>query len=347
MDTNAFSTTINGKEVSLYKISNQFITCFVTNYGARVVSLTFRNSDNQPYDVVLGFDSIQGYLNADEKYHGATVGRFANRIANGRFLLNDIQYDLSVNNPPNSLHAGPNGFHNQVWDVVSLESDKVVLRYISPDMEEGFPGELETHVTYSLKGSDLIIKYKSQSTKDTVINLTHHSYFNLNGEGAGSILDHDLMINSEYFTPVNEYTIPTGQIELIDGTPFDFRKSRKIGSRIEEEDRQLTLGFGYDHNYVVNQYEKGVLSFLAKASGDKSKISMEVWSTEPGVQFYTGNHLSGMNRGKSGSKYKSRNAFCLETQHFPDSPNQNHFPSAVLKQGEIYKSTTEYRFSNV
>lgn len=346
MDPAAFSAIYRGKEVALYKISNEYLTCYITNYGARVVSLITKDKSGQSYDVVLGFDSIDGYFDADEKYHGATVGRFANRISGGEFYIGEQKYVLDKNNGPNSLHGGPGAFHNQVWDVIEITEKEVLLKYISPHMEEGFPGELFTTVSYKLVGSDLRISYEAIASEDTIINLTHHSYFNLNGEGTGHVLDHLLEINSEYYTPVNANTIPTGKLDLVSGTPFDFQKEKSIGRDIHLADDQLALGFGYDHNFVVRLSEKNELSYVAKAKGDKSGISMEVWSTEPGVQFYSANHLSGKDIGKSGKRYCKHGAFCLETQHFPDSPNQDHFPSTLLKLNNKFTSCTEYRFAS-
>ena len=339
-----FDTTLNGKPVSLHAISNQHITCFITNYGARVVQLLVKDKSSKSVDVVLGFDSIEAYLNADEQYHGATIGRYANRIANGTFFLNDKAYNLAINNPPNSLDGGISAMHNQVWTVVDHTEDSISLQLISPHMEEGFPGELTTQLTYKLKGSDLIISYKAISTEDTIINLTHHSYFNLNGEGTGTAMNHHLKLNSEYYTPVNENIIPTGKLDLVNGTPFDFTSKKTLGSAIDENNEQLERGSGYDHNFVVNNYEKDVVGFVAVIEGDISGINMEVWSSEPGVQLYTANHLSGKDSGKSGAQYVRRSAFCLETQHFPDSPNQVQFPDTTLEGGMTYQSTTEYRF---
>ncbi|MFT6338086.1 MAG: aldose 1-epimerase [Saprospiraceae bacterium] len=344
MNIDRFTSELDGKLVSLYPISNNHITCHITNYGARVVSLMVMDKQSNALDVVLGFDSLDGYINADEQYHGATVGRYANRIANGRFFINEKEYTLAINNPPDALHGGIAAMHNQVWTVVKHEKNKITLEYVSPHMEEGFPGELTTQVTYEIKGSDLVITYKAKSTEDTILNLTHHSYFNLNGEGSGAVLDHCLMINSEYYTPVNQNTIPTGKLDLVDGTAFDFTSKKKIGLDIEIEDEQLGFGYGFDHNYVVRNHEEGTLSFAAKVNGDVSGIEMEVWTTEPGVQFYSANHLSGKDIGKSGIRYAKRNAFCLETQHFPDSPNQRHFPSTSLLAGDLFYSETEYRF---
>lgn len=344
MNVDQFDALIDEKRVTLLKIYNNHITCYITNYGARVVGLLVNDRQSEPVDVVLGFDSIDGYLSAAEKYHGAIVGRFANRIANGKFFIDDKEYSLAINNPPNSLHGGVSAMHNQVWSIVNQESNSIILEYVSPHMEEGFPGELLTQVKYELKGSDLVINYNAKSTKDTIINLTHHSYFNLNGEGRSTALDHDLRINAEYYTPINQNTIPTGKLDLVDGTPFDFTSKKKLGAHINEENEQLQFGYGYDHNYVINNYEKNTLGFVANITGNLSGINLEVWSTEPGVQLYTANHLNGEDVGKSGKSYTKRSAFCLETQHFPDSPNQAQFPSTFLSETDVFTSRTEYRF---
>jgi len=340
-----FEKTINGEPVQLFHIFSQDISCFITNYGARVVSLSTSDKDSRKVDVILGFDSIDNYLNANEKYHGASIGRYANRIANGTFNLNGIQYDLAKNNGQNSLHGGEDAYHNKVWTCKTHESDKVILELISPHLEEGFPGELLTEITFHIQDSSLRIEYKAESSVDTVVNFTHHSYFNLNGEDSGSILNHSLLINSDYYTPVNENTIPTGSIDMVADTPFDFTTQKEMGVDIEASDLQLTIGDGYDHNFLVNQHVKGELNFAAKAIGDKSNIIMEVWSTEPGVQFYTANHFDGSDIGKSKVAYGRRSGFCLETQHFPDSPNQSHFPTTLLKRDHVFESVTEYRFS--
>lgn len=342
-----FESTLQGEPVQLFHLQSQNLSCFITNYGARVVSLTTLNRDTQMVDVVLGFDSIDGYLNANEQYHGATIGRFANRIANGAFKIRDTSYELARNNGENSLHGGINGFHNRVWKCISQEKNKLVLELVSPHLEEGFPGTLKTHVTYTVQGSTLQIEYNAISDQDTIINLTHHSYFNLNGEGSGTIMNHILLLNSEYYTPVNANTIPTGTVSMVTDTPFDFTRKKAIGSEIDSDNLQLLHGDGYDHNFVVNQYVEGELNMVAEAYGDLSNIKMSVWSTEPGVQFFTANHLDGSDIGKSGRHYGRRSAFCLETQHFPDSPNQSHFPTTLLRANQNFNSKTEYRFSIV
>ena len=340
-----FDKSIDGNPVQLFHIHSKNISCFVTNYGARVVSLSTLSKESRMVDVVLGFDSIDGYINAEEQYHGATVGRYANRIANGSFQLGDHHFQLPINNGPNTLHGGISAFHNKIWRCIQQSDNQVILELISPHLEEGFPGELKTQVTYTIEGSSLRIHYEAISTEDTVINLTHHSYFNLNGEGEGTVLNHSVRLNSEYYTPVDVNIIPTGAVDMVADTPFDFTSFKRIGEDIDQAHEQLKLGVGYDHNFVVNHYTAGELNFVGEAIGDQSNIKMEVWSTEPGVQFYSANHLSGVDVGKSGRPYASRTAFCLETQHFPDSPNQKHFPSTLLEADQSFSSSTEYRFS--
>lgn len=347
MNAANFETTIQDKPVRLFHLYSQNISCFITNYGARVVSLSTLDKDFRMVDVVLGFDSIEGYLNANGKYHGATIGRYANRIAGGTFQLNGATHILAQNKGGNSIHGGSNGFHNKVWTCISHNENEITLELISPHMEEGFPGELTTQITYKIQGSSLLIEYRATSLKDTIINLTNHSFFNLNGEGSGTILNHTLLINSDYYTPVNENFIPIGSVDMVSDTPFDFTKKKEIGLDIDQDNVQLNLGHGYDHNFVLNQYVEGDLNLAAKVIGDKSNIKMEVWTTEPGIQFYTANHLNGSDTGKSGEKYTKRTAFCLETQHFPDSPNQSKFPSTTLKANQNFLSRTEYRFSIV
>lgn len=347
MNNSNFEFPVGDKDVQLCHIFNSSISCYITNYGARIVSLNTLDAQSNMVDVVLGFDSLEGYLNASEQYHGATIGRYANRIANGSFVLNEKEYTLAQNNGANSLHGGINAFHNQVWNVIEYTDVKVVLELTSPHMEEGFPGHLITQVTYSIEGSTLKIDYKATTSEETVVNFTHHSYFNLNGEGSGSTLNHLVKINAEYYTPLNRDTIPLGPLNMVSDTPFDFTVPKTIGRDIEMEDEQLEIGNGYDHNFVLNQYIKGDLNLAAFAVGDVSGIKMEVWTTEPGIQFYTASHLDGSDVGKSNVKYGSRHAFCFETQHFPDSPNHSHFPSTILKTSETFESCTEYRFSVV
>lgn len=318
----------------------------ITSYGARWVSMLVPVEDNKMIDVVLGFDSLDGYLRSTEAYYGATVGRYANRIALGRFSLDAQEYSLAINNPPNHLHGGIRGFHAEVWEVKNRSENSVTFEYISKDGEEGYPGKLSVTVTYLLSDNDeMEIRFEADTDKPTVLNLTNHAYFNLNGQGSGTILDHTLQINANAYTPIDETSIPTGVLEPVDGTPFDFREGMRIGERINEPDKQLTNGSGYDHNFVLNRTDNAYL-LAAAATGDQSNIRMEVFTTEPGLQLYTGNFMNNENVLKGGQTDGKREAFCLETQHFPDSPNQPSFPSVVLRPGEKYFTKTGFRFQH-
>ncbi len=321
----------------------------VTNYGGIIVSLEVPDRKGTLADVVLGFDDLKDYFD-NSPYFGALIGRSANRIANGEFTLNGVKYKLAKNDGPNSLHGGTKGFNKAFWDAKPF-SDRdrqgVILTYTSHDGEEGYPGNLKTTVTYTLTDSnEFILDYEATTDKATPINLTSHSYFNLAGEGAGNILQQQLMINADRFTPVNKNLIPTGELRPVEGTPFDFRKPEAIGARIDEKDEQLKVARGYDHSFVLSHKKPGLV-LAARAEDLSSGRVLEVYTTEPGVQFYTGNFLDGKIRGKHGHMYPYRGAFCLETQHFPDSPNQSNFPSTILKPGETYRSKTVYKFSAV
>jgi len=337
-----FKAAINGKDTDLFVLKNEKLEVCITNYGARIVSLKVLK-DNHWIDVVMGFDSIKDYLSKDEIYHGTIVGRYANRIARGQFSIDGKTYALNINNKPNHLHGGPDGFHNQVWEVVNASEKELVLSYLSKDGEEGYPGNLQTMVTYRLSGNELEIHFEAKTDKTTVLNLTNHSYFNLNGQGTSTVLDHTLEIKADHVTPVDETLIPTGELMPVEGTPFDFRAPHTIGERIAEDHIQLAYGGGYDHNYVLNRNGEG-RTLAAKATGDKTGLTMEVYTTEPGIQLYTGNFMKGLNTLKGGYKDDLRTGFCLETQHFPDSPNQAHFPSTFLSPGEVFKSSTSFGF---
>ncbi len=319
----------------------------ITNFGAIVVALKAPGRGGQFADVVLGFDSLDGYLK-EHPYFGAIIGRYGNRIAKGRFKLNGVEYKLATNNGENHLHGGIKGFDKVVWaarDVSTPQAPALELRYTSKDGEEGYPGNLDVTVIYTLtEGNELRIDYSATTDKDTVVNLTNHSYFNLAGEGNGDILGHEMMINADAFTPVDAGLIPTGELKKVEGTPFDFRKPAAIGARINADDPQIRYGKGYDHNFVLNR-KGGGLELAARVAEPKSGRVMEVLTTEPGIQFYSGNFLDGSVKGKGGKAYQHRYGFCLETQHFPDSPNKPNFPSTVLKPGGKYQTTTVYRFS--
>jgi aldose 1-epimerase len=316
----------------------------ITPYGGKIISLMVPDKNGNLGDIVLGYDSAEQYIGGNP-FFGALVGRYGNRIAKGKFTLEGKEYQLKTNNGANALHGGPGGFHNVNWRLEKSDSgNRTELYYVSKDGEEGYPGNLKVKVTYSLtEENELVIDYEATTDKTTVVNLTHHSYFNLAGAGNGNILDHSLYINADYFLPVDEGLIPTGELMKVKGTPFDFTTPTRIGERIDKEDLQLKNGKGYDHNWVLNQKEDG-LSIAAIVTEPTSGRVMEVWTTEPGIQFYSGNFLNGKDIGKGGRKYEYRSAFCLETQHFPDSPNQPAFPGTVLKSGEVYHHKTVFKF---
>lgn len=348
LTTQAFGKMPGGEEVSLYTLKNsKGMEAAITNYGGIVVSLKVPARGGAAADVVLGFDTLDGYLK-DHPYFGAIIGRYGNRIAKGLFTLNGTQYKLARNNGENSLHGGLKGFDKQLWTGKagsSTDGPSVELTYVSKDGEEGYPGTLSAKVVYTLtESNELRIDYSATTDKDTVVNLTNHSYFNLAGQGEGTIPGHELMLAADRFTPVDSGLIPTGELRPVEGTPFDFRKPTAIGARIEQDDEQLKLGKGYDHNFVLAS-GGGALALAARVTDPKSGRVMEVLTTEPGIQFYTGNFLDGSVIGKGGKAYAHRYGFCLETQHFPDSPNQPKFPSTVLKPGAEYRTSTVYRFS--
>ena len=343
-----FGKTRDGQVVDLYMLTNGAgMEVAITNYGGIVVSVKTPDRSGKLADVVLGFDNFEGYLQ-NVPYLGALIGRYGNRIANGRFTLDGHQYHLPQNNGPNALHGGLKGFDKQVWNAKEIrdkDAPALELTYLSKDGEEGYPGNLSATVTYSLTPkNELKIDYAATTDKDTVVNLTNHSYFNLAGEGQGNVLSHVVMINADRFTPVDSTLIPTGELKSVEGTPFDFRKPVPIGARINNKNQQLQFGKGYDHNLVLNGNGSG-LKLAARVNDPSSGRVMEVLTTEPGLQFYTGNFLDGSVRGKGGNAYGPRSAFCMETQHFPDSPNHPAFPSTVLKPGQRYQSTTVYRFA--
>ncbi len=339
----SFGKTPDGQEVDLYTLTNtNGLRARITNYGAILVSLEVPDKNGKLANITLGYDTLDGYLTR-HPYFGATVGRYANRIGGARFKLNDVEYKLAANNGPNHLHGGIKGFDKVVWkaEEVTAESDRalVKLSYLSKDGEEGYPGNLACTVTYTLtKDDELKISYEAETDKPTVINLTNHSYWNLAGQGDGDILGHELMLNADKYTPVDEGLIPTGEIKSVKDSPMDFTRPMTIGSRIGQ------VGSGYDHNYVLNS-GGGTLALCARVYEPASGRIMEIHTIEPGVQFYTGNFLDGSITGKAGKVYKKHYGFCLETQHFPDSPNKPDFPSVVLKPGDKYTTVTVHRFS--
>ena len=336
--------------IKLYTLQNDNgMTVKVTNYGAIITSIIVPDRDGNSADIVLGYNRIEDYINAvDKPYFGAVVGRYGNRIAAGEFTLDGETHSLLKNNGANHLHGGAIGFDKVAWDVAYHPADRSIqLSYLAKDKEEGYPGNLQVSVTYTL-GNDnsLEVVYRATTDKATPVNLTQHSYFNLKGEGQGTILDHELMLNAKKYTPVDEGLIPTGETPSVEGTPFDFTTSKPIGRDIEVDNEQLTFGGGFDHNWILAKGgNEGELTLAARVMEPTSGRVLEIHTTEPGVQFYCGNFLDGRLTGKSGKTYDHRGGFCLETQHFPDSPNQPDFPSTILKPGEQLESKTVFKFS--
>ncbi|MGF7141148.1 aldose epimerase family protein [Roseimarinus sediminis] len=343
-----FEQEVNGRKTGLWTLRNKKgLEMQVTNYGAKVVSLLVPDSKGQPVDVVCGYRKLDDYLKSGEVYFGAVIGRYGNRIANGRFELDGVSYQLEQNNGSNSLHGGPGGFHAVVWEAKQSDDATLELTYLSKDGEEGFPGNLSVRMIYKLTDdNEFLVDYYAESDKTTICNLTNHSYFNLSGEGTTTILDHVLQINAESYLPTNEDAIPLGHLAPVEGTPMDFRNPMEVGARIEHDFVDLKLGKGYDHTYVIDG-KAGDLRLAATVYSPVSGIKMEVLTDEPGVQLYTGNYMNGTEIGKSGKAYLQRSALCLETQHYPDSPNQPQFPSVVLAPGETYRQTTVHRFGTV
>ncbi len=341
----SFGTLPSGEEVQIYTLKNsKGMEARIMTYGGIVVSLKVPDRDGNISDIVLGFDNLDGYLGG-HPYFGAIIGRYGNRIGGAKFVLEGQTYNLAVNNGPNSLHGGKVGFDKKNWTVEAASGSSLALSYVSPDGEEGYPGTLTVQVAYEVTADNgLKIDYRATTDKTTVCNLTNHSYFNLKDAGATPILDHLIMINADRFTPVGETLIPTGELAPVEGTPFDFREPHRIGDRIDADHPQIGYGGGYDHNFVLNS-GGGSLSLAARVTEPTTGRVMEVHTTEPGVQFYTGNFLDGTLTGKGGVTYQKRAALCLETQHFPDSPNQPDFPSTTLRPGEEYATTTIYKFS--
>jgi len=346
-DRENFRMEIDGKQTDLFVLENSNgMKIAITNYGGRIVSWLAPDRDGQLDDIVLGFNSLSEFRNAGSSSYGATIGRYANRIANARFELDGETFQLAVNNPPNHLHGGPGGFYHVVFDAEQLSPRHLRLRYLSEDGEEGYPGNLLVQVQFILNDSnELTIDYTATTDKPTVLNLTNHAFFNLRGSGLGLIDDHQLMVNADYFTPVDETAIPTGELAPVQGTPFDFREMTAIGKRQSEDHRQLEYVRGYDHNFVINRDNPGELVLAARLHEPESGRIMEIETTEPGIQVYAGNFLDGSDVGKKGQAHEFRYAICLEPQHFPDSPNQPHFPSTRLDPGELFHSISVYRLS--
>jgi len=344
----AFGQTADGKRVDLFTLANAGgMEVKITTYGAAVVSLVVPDRSGKPADVGLGYDSLEDYI-AGRYYFGCIAGRYANRIAGGKFTLSGAEYRLAANEGGNHLHGGLRGFDKKVWQAHEFEDNAdmgLKFSYLSPDGEEGYPGNLACTVIYTLgAANELKIDYRAVTDSPTIVNLTQHAYFNLAGAGSGDILSHELMINADRFTPVDSRLIPTGELKSVEGTPFDFTRSTTIGERIDSDDEQLMLGKGYDHNWILNKEIDGS-SPAARVSEPNSGRTLEVYTTQPGLQFYSGNFLDNRIAAKAGQIYHCRGGFCLETQHFPDSPNRPNFPSTVLDPGAKYEHTTIFKFT--
>lgn len=342
-----FITTINGKQTNLYTLTNESgMEVSITNYGGALVAIMVPDKDGKMANVIQGHDNIQDCMSSPEPFLSTLIGRYGNRICKGKFTMNDKEYSLAVNNGPNHLHGGPTGFHARVWDAEQINGHELVLRYISAYYEEGFPGELNMTVKYSLTDdNELVIDYRGTTNKKTVVNMTSHGFFSLAGiaNPTPSAMNVICQINADFFIPIDENSIPTGEILKVEGTPFDFRTPTPIGERIDADCPQIKNGAGYDHCFVLNKREVGELSFAAKIVEPESGRTMEVYTTEPGVQFYSDNWADGY-KGQFGATFGRRSALCFEAQHFPDSPNRAHFPSVILRPGEVYKQKTIYKF---
>lgn len=343
-----FQSTINGKETDLFILkNNKGNEIAVTNYGGALLSIMVPDKNGKHANVVQGHDSIANVVNSPEPFLSTLIGRYGNRIAKGKFCLDGTEYELAINNGPNSLHGGPTGFHARVWDAEQLNQQTLVLTYEAADGEEGFPGNLKMTVTYTFSDeNELIIDYKGTTDKTTIVNMTHHGFFNLSGiaNPTPTINNNIVTINADHYTPMDEVSIPTGEIAPVAGTPMDFRTPHTVGERIDDNFQQLIFGAGYDHCYVLNKRVPGELTFAAKCVDPESGRAMEVYTTEPGVQVYTSNWHNGF-AGAHGATFPRRSAICFEAQHFPDSPNKGHFPSVILKPEEIYTQKTIYKFS--
>lgn len=343
-----FGELPNGEKVDKYKLFNSIISVEVINYGGIITNIRVPDSKGSIKDIALGFNNIEGYIN-EHPYFGSIIGRYGNRIKNGKFKIDGKEYNLAINNGEHSLHGGIKGFDKVIWSVEELKGNNFIglkLNYLSKDMEEGYPGNLNVEVKYILNDkNELKILYTANTDVTTILNLTQHSYFNLSGESSGDILDHELIINADNFLPIDSGLIPTGEIRNVINTPFDFRNTKEIGQDINLDNKQLDYGIGYDHCWVLNDYGKGVRK-VAQAKSNLSGILLEVFSDQPGIQFYTGNFLDGTLPSKKGKSYRKRNGFCIETQHYPNSPNQSNFPSVILSPKENYTTETWFKFSN-
>jgi aldose 1-epimerase len=347
IDTASFHREIEGKKVSIFTLKNKNgLEAVITNYGLRLISLSVPDKNGNFEDVVLGFSNLEGYLNANAPYYGAIIGRNANRINQGKLKILDKTYQLPLNNGENHLHGGAAGFHQKVWKVVDFNANKVVFSHFSPHLEEGYPGNLTLKVIYELTNeNELKIFYEAETDQATIVNLSHHSFFNLKGEGRGTIDDHVVQIHADSFTPINEKSIPTGEIASVQNTPFDFRNPKKVTENLSQVHEQLMIAKGFDHNFVLNQKIKNAngLFLAAKVVEPISGRTLEVFTSQPGMQFYTASFLNGSDIGKFGKPYFARSGFCLETQHFPDAPNQPDFPSTLLLPNQKYEAVCVYK----
>ena len=338
IDLTSFHRTINGKAVNIYELQDGSYSALITNYGGKIIALNVPNDQGVVRDIVLGFSTLDEWL-TKETYFNAIIGRFANRIKDGYFVLDGKQYSLAVNNGTNHLHGGVSGFNERVWDVIEHDSHHLVLRYISPDGEEGYPGELTIEVTYSLSNGALKIDYQATTTRATICGFTNHAYFNLKGEGCGDIRDHKLQINADFYTPTDDSFAPTGAILPVQGTALDFRNTTRVAERINDPIYHCARGL--DHNWVIRKHQNGELAHAATLSADG--VTMKVYTTMPGLQVYSGNWVE-KNIGKNGKEYDVQTAICLEAQGFPNSPNIAHFPSPILRPGQQYKHCCIYSF---
>ncbi len=342
-----FQTTVNGKNTDLYILkNNQGNEVAVTNYGGAIVAIMVPDKNGNIANVIQGHDNIQDVINSPEPYLSTLIGRYGNRIKEGKFTLNGKEYQLTINNGPNALHGGPTGFHAQVWDALQMSDNTLVLNYVSPYLQEGFTGEMKVTVVYTFgNDNDLTIGYMATANKKTIVNLTHHAFFSLAGiaNPTPTINDQICEINADFFIPIDENCIPTGEILKVAGTPFDFRTPKTVGRDIDADDEQIKNGAGYDHCFVLNKKEEGELSFAARLVEPNSGRTLDVYTTEPGMQVYSDNWADGYS-GQHGATFPRRSAICFECQHFPDSPNRPYFPSVILHPGEQYKQKTVYRF---
>lgn len=338
-----WGNTAEGAEIHLYTLTSGQIEVRITDFGAHLVAIRTPDRTGKVADICLGFDSLQGYLQVPNAYLGAVVGRYGNRIARGRFVIDGETFQIPVNNGPNALHGGPKGFDRYIWQSNELPNG-VEFTHLSPDADMGFPGALTARVRYTLSGNNLRLDYTATTDKSTVLNLTNHAYFNLRGDDDGDILGHQVQINASRYTPTDAGQIPTGEIAAVDGTPLDFRTPAVIGARINEPFEQLVLGRGYDHNFIVDG-PAGTLRCAARVTEPSTGRTLTVETDQPAVQFYSGNFLDGTLTGRHGRKYSQRTGFCLETQHFPDSPNHPNFPTTLLRPGETFRSTTTLTFA--